>query len=117
MDGMKPGTIEMDGARLDLSYPAIVPPELRNNVLEISNLLTESAVRRQNRASALMQEVCQQADQDRKWLIVLVGAYDQGGPSTEQLTDWYTRKFGFTALQTYPQPLLMRTPQPWNTNG
>lgn len=117
MDGMKPGTIELDGARLDLSYPAIVPPELRNDVLEISNLLTESAVRRQNRASSLLQEVCLQADQDSKWLIVLVGAFGKDGPSTERLTDWYISKFGFTPLQLHPQPLLMRMPQPWISNG
>lgn len=117
MDGLKPGTIELDGARLDLSYPAIVQPAERNNVLEISNLLTESSVRRQNRASALLQDVCEQADQEGKCLLVLVGAFDAGGPSTEQLTDWYTSKFGFTALQLEPQPLLMRMPQPWTMNG
>lgn len=110
MDGLRPGTIELNGASLDLSYPSIVPPEERNNVLEISNLLTQYANRRQNRASALLQDVCEQADHEGKCLLVLVGAFDTGGPSNEQLTEWYTSKFGFTALQLDPQPLLIRMP-------
>lgn len=111
MDELRPGTIQMGPARLDLSYSAIVPPAERDNLLEISNLLTESAHRGQNHASSLMQEVCDQADQAGKLLMVLPQAFGTGGMTTDQLCNWYTGKFGFVALQLEPAIILIRMPQ------
>lgn len=111
MDGLKPGSIQLGGSSLDLSYSGIVPIEYRGDALEISNLLTVSTVRRQNHANALMQDVCEQADQFGKMLLVLPSAFGADGPSTAQLTDWYSRKFGFTAIQQEPQTILIRLPR------
>lgn len=111
MDELKPGTIQMGPCTLDLSYSGIVPPPERDNLLEISNLLTEPAHRGQNHASSLLQEVCEQADNAGKLLMVLPAAFGTGGPTTDQLCNWYTSKFGFVALQLEPKVILIRMPQ------
>lgn len=110
MDGMRPGRVELNGASLDLSYSAIVPIEYRGDAFEVSNLLTLPTVRRQNHANALVQEVCEQADQFGKLLLLLPGAFGVDGPSTAQLIAWYVRKFQFTELQRDPC-ILIRMPQ------
>lgn len=111
MDGMKPGTVHMDGASLELSYSAIVPANSRGDAFEISNLFTERSKRGHNRANSLMQEVCDQADQAGKLLLIMPEAFDSGGPSTAQLVDWYVLKHGFTLLQIDPKTILIRMPQ------
>lgn len=111
MDELKPGTIQLGAASLDLSYSSIVHPADRDLVLEISNLLTLAAHRRQNHANSLMQDVCDQADQAGKLLLVMPAAFGDNGPSTDQLCHWYTSNFGFSALQIEPQIILIRMPQ------
>jgi hypothetical protein len=108
---LKPGRIALGGTSLDLSYSAIVPPADRDSVLEISNLFTSRTERRNNCANSLMQDVCEQADQAGKLLLLMPQAFDQGGLTTAQLVDWYTRKFGFTTLQAAPQVILIRLPR------
>lgn len=111
MDGMKPGRIELDGATLDLSYSGIVPIAERERVLEISNLFTPAQKRGNNLANSLMQEVCEQADQVEKLLLLMPEAFGQGGLTTAQLADWYIRKHGFTYLQHDPKVILIRLPR------
>lgn len=111
MDGLRPGHIALGPASLELSYSGIVPPLDRDRVLEITNLLTPPQERGKNHANSLMQEVCDQADQAGKLLLLMPEAFDQGGLTTAQLVDWYTRKHGFTYLQQSPKVVLIRLPR------
>jgi hypothetical protein len=108
---LKPGRIALGGASLDLSYSGIVPIADRDRVLEISNLFTLPQERRNNHAHSLMQDVCEQADQANKLLLLMPEAFGQGGLTTAQLVDWYTGKFGFTCLQSFPKVILIRLPR------
>ena len=111
MDVLKPGRIALGGASLDLSYSGIVPIAERDRVLEISNLFTLREERGNNCANSLMQDVCEQADQANKLLLLMPEAFDRGGPTTAQLVDWYTRRFGFCQLQSTPKVILIRLPR------
>lgn len=111
MDGLKPGSIALGDASLDLSYSGIVPIAERGRVLEVSNLVTLPGKRGNGQAGALLQEVCDQADQDAKLLLLMPEAFDQGGPTTGQLIAWYTGKFGFVHLQHSPKVILIRLPR------
>ncbi|MFL6676338.1 MAG: hypothetical protein ACJ8LG_23995 [Massilia sp.] len=108
---LKPGRIALGAASLDLSYSGIVPAADRDRVLEISNLFTLRQERGNNHAHSLMQDVCEQADQANKLLLLMPEAFDQGGPTTAHLVDWYTRRFGFTTLQSTPKVILIRLPR------
>lgn len=114
MDGMiemKPGTITLGPSSLHLSYCSLVPPNLRGNALEITELLTDPAARGQNHANSLMQEVCDQADQAGKLLLLMPEKYGQDdSPTSEQLSDWYQRHHGFIVLQHSPKTILVRMP-------
>ena len=107
---LRPGRIALGAASLDLSYSGIVPMADRDRVLEISNLFTLRTERRNNAAHSLMQDVCEQADQANKLLLLMPEAFDSGGLTTAQLVDWYTDKFGFTYLQHSPKVILIRLP-------
>lgn len=111
MDGMRPGTVHMNGASLDLSYSGIVPAAQRGDAFEISSLFVEKQKRGHNLANSLMQEVCEQADENGKLLLLMPEAFDNGGPTTAQLTDWYVRKHGFMVLQYDPKVILIRMPR------
>jgi hypothetical protein len=110
MDELKPGTIALGPTSLRLSYSALVPPNLRGNALEISDLLTIPNERGHNHANSLMQDVCQQADQAGKLLLIMPERYGQDGPTTEELSDWYQRRHGFVVLQLSPKIILVRMP-------
>lgn len=108
---MKPGTVELGPASLHLGHCSIVPPNMRGHALEITDLLTAVNERGQNHANSLMQDVCQQADNAGKLLIVMPERYGQGdGLTTEQLSDWYQRRHGFVVLQLSPKIILVRMP-------
>lgn len=107
---MKPGTITMGAASLCLSYSSLVPANLRGNLFEISELLTAKHERGNNHANSLMQEVCYQADQAGKMLLLMPEQFDAAGPTTEQLSAWYIRRHGFTVLQLEPKTILVRMP-------
>lgn len=109
MDEMKPGRIKLGAASLELSYSQLIPPIYRGNALEITDLLTESTERRNNAANSLMQEVCAQADQHHKLLLLMPKAFGSDGLTTDQLSDWYQRRFGFVVLQAAPV-ILIRMP-------
>ena len=111
MDELRPGTIALGPASLRFSYSALVPPNMRGNALEITELLTLVNERGQNHANSLMQEVCDQADQAGKLLLIMPETYGQdGGLTTEQLSDWYQRRHNFVVLQLSPKTILVRMP-------
>lgn len=113
MDGiteMKPGTVALGPASLHLRYSVLVEPSLRGGALEITELLTSPQERGHNHANSLMQEVCAQADQAGKLLLLMPEQFDTAGPTTEQLAAWYIRRHGFTVLQLEPKTILVRMP-------
>lgn len=110
MDELKPGTIALGPSSLHLSYSALVPPNLRGNALEITELLTQANERGNNHANSLMQDVCGQADQSGKLLLLMPEKFGQDGMTTEQITDWYQRSHGFMVLQLTPKTILVRMP-------
>jgi hypothetical protein len=110
MDAMKPGTITLGPASLHLGYSAMVPPNLRGNAFEITDLLTAVNERGQNHANSLMQDVCEQADQAGKLLLLMPESYGQVGLTTDELSDWYQRRHGFVVLQLSPKIILVRMP-------
>jgi hypothetical protein len=110
MDGMKPGHIAMGHSSLNLGHSSIIPVADRDRVLEITSLRTDRWSRGQGHAGALMREVCEQADQNDMFLLLSPEAFGVGGLTTEQLADWYVRRFGFVRLQDTPV-LLIRLPR------
>ena len=114
MDGlteMKPGNVALGAASLHLGYCSFVPPNLRGHALEITDLLTDDNERGNNHANSLMQDVCAQADQAGKVLILMPERYGHGdGLTSEQLSDWYQRRHGFVVLQISPKTILVRMP-------
>ncbi len=110
MDELKPGTVVLGPSSLHLSYSAIVPPNMRGNALEITELLTADNERGQNHANSLMQDVCEQADQAGKLLLLMPESSGPGGLTTDQLSDWYQRRHGFVVLQLSPKTILVRMP-------
>lgn len=107
---MKPGTVTLGAASLHLGYSALVPANLRGNAFEISELLTLPQERGHNHANSLMQDVCEQADQAGKLLLLMPEQFGAGGLTTEQLAEWYIRRHGFTILQLEPKTILVRMP-------
>lgn len=100
-DPMPPGRIELEGATLEIGHCALVPPKLRTKLREIVGLFVSPGARRKGRATALLDEVCGQADQHGIVLVLTVIAdpfSDSPGLAPAALVDWYARAFGFRIL-------------------
>lgn len=72
-------------------------------------LSVQSTNPRKGHATALLWEVCNEAD---KWWITLIvqpRKFADGMPD-DKLLPWYS-KFGFEQIQTEPVPLMVRSPQ------
>ena len=81
-------------ASLRLTIAEALPNHMHEGTREIINLRCSNP--RKGYATALMHEVCAEADQTGIVLIVQPGQFDEG-MTTEQLEKWYA-KFGFVAL-------------------
>ena len=81
-------------ASLRLARAEALPEHMQDGTREIINLRCSS--QRKGHATALMHEVCLEADQTGIVLIVQPGQFDEG-MTTAQLEKWYA-KFGFVAL-------------------
>jgi hypothetical protein len=79
---------------------------MRAKVREVSHVFVPAADRRQRLATALMNLVCQEADANGMTLILTVDPYDTGGPTAQELQDWYAL-FGFRDLQDSPNGKIM----------
>ena len=105
---MEPGLRTHRQASLRIAIAEGLPIEMRPNVREI--LSVQSSNPRKGDATALMYQVCAEAD---KWwftLLVQVLPFDDG-MTMEQLQKWYGR-FGFLKIQDEPCVLMVRSPQP-----
>jgi predicted GNAT family acetyltransferase len=104
--GMRPGKRELASASITVSMTDAVPERMRENVREVSHVFVPVADRRKSLATALMNIVCQEADANGITLILTVDPYDIGGPSAEELQNWYVQ-FGFRDLQDSPNGQIM----------
>ena len=101
---MTPGPRYHASASLRIAICEALPEPMHAGTREIINL--RCANPRKGHATALMAEVCLEADKASIVLITQPGQFDDG-MTTEQLTKWYGR-MGFVALPHEPDmPQLM----------
>lgn len=106
---MTPGLREHRGASLRIAIAECMPEDMRVQMREIVGV--KSTNPRKGHATALLHQVCAEAD---KWWITLfikVERFDDGagGMDDEQLRKWYGR-FDFIVVQDEPC-LMARSPQ------
>lgn len=112
---LRPGTIEWGGASLVLRYSGLVAPVYRGLLREIAELYVPPELRHQGRASALMAEVCRQADNESVTLLLMPNPYEERpgahpGLTQRGLAVWYAARFGFFTLQHDPALVMIRLP-------
>lgn len=93
---MKPGKYHHGPASCRLKYSPAIPAHVRGHMLEIVSIFTPEAERGKGYASAMLRDICQQASQEGKALMLM--------PETVDLASWYSRH-GFKVVQD--KPLLM----------
>ena len=104
---MKPGTYTHGQASVRIGYTQVVPAPMRGRLREITSLSVAREARGQGAASALMHEVCAQADAAGLALMVLVEPYDGASMDELQLSAWYAR-MGFKTIQAVPVMMMVR---------
>ena len=82
-----------------------LPRRLRDKTREITKVHTQAAEQGNGHASALMQDVCDEADRAGITLVLWPRPYgDDIALSASMLQDWYAG-FGFRVIQ--PEPVMM----------
>lgn len=104
---MKPGTYTHGAASVHLGYTQVVPVPMRGRVRELTSLAVAREARGQGAASALMQDVCAQADAAGLALMVMVEPFDGASMDELQLASWYSR-LGFKTIQAAPVVIMVR---------
>jgi|SRR5882672_1643849 len=104
--GMRPGRRELGPASVMIAISQAVPPHMRPGTREVSQLLVPAAHRRKHLATALMNLICQEADANLITLLLIAQPFDEGGPTEDELTEWYAL-FGFKTLQDSPLGIVM----------
>lgn len=103
---MKTGEHSLGGASCKLDYLPDLPASQRGLLRFLTHL--HSANPGRGEASALMRSLCAQADEQGISLMLNPRAEGKG-LTTEQLAEWYARRFGFFTLQVEPH-LMVRLP-------
>lgn len=98
---MKTGTIQLGNASLHLGYSQIVPPTKRGMAREITELFVPEEFRGKGEATALLNDVCDQADTAGLLLLLIADSKELG---------LFYERFGFAAIQQHPI-LMVRTPK------
>jgi hypothetical protein len=104
--GMHPGRRELGPASVMVAISQAVPPHMRPGTREVSQLLVPAQHRRKHLGTALMNLICQEADANSITLLLIAQPFDSGGPTEDELTDWYAL-FGFKTLQDSPLGMVM----------
>lgn len=105
---MTPGLRQHKHASLRIAIAEGLPEEMRDTTREILSVHSDDP--RKGHATALLHEVCTEAD---KWWITLIlcpRKFDDGMDDAK-LIPFYER-FGFALIQTEPAPLMVRSPEP-----
>lgn len=99
---MKNGTIALGNASLHLGYSGIIAPNKRGLLREITEFYVPEEHRGKGDGTELLNEVCDQADQDN--IILMITADNQ------RLQSFYCRH-GFVTIQDMPVILMARQPK------
>ena len=92
-------------ASCKLAIPTALPKDMQGPVIELRSLKTRKDKRGKGFASALLAEVCEEADKARRFLFLHCEPED--GLELEPLANFYI-KHGFQPIQA--EPLLMLRP-------
>jgi GNAT superfamily N-acetyltransferase len=99
MDGMR-GQRTHGNATCRLSYSQAIPAHMRGGIREITSIYVSESFRGCGDASALMKEVCNEADDNAIVLMLIPKPFDHGLDQL-QLIAWYARH-GFIQIQDNP---------------
>lgn len=106
---MNVGQRKHEQATLMLAESLAIPEEMRGRVREVLRLYVPTHHRKKGLATALMRDVCMEADRAGFVLMLWPRQYGDGEMETQNLIGWY-RKFGFIETQEAPV-LMMRQPR------
>lgn len=87
-----------------------LPKRMRPVTREIRNLATKAPAQRTGAATALMHQVCAEADEAGITLVLWPKPFGYIALSQAQLIAWYGRRFGFMRLPGDGLPMLARSP-------
>lgn len=104
---MTPGLRTHRSASLRVAIAEGLPEDMREETRELLSVCSTNP--RKGHATALMHEVCTEADLSGISLLAAVRPFDDGAMTGEQLEKWY-RRFDFELIQDEP-PLMLRSPQ------
>jgi len=104
---MQPGLRKHKQASLRVAIPTGIPAHMQPHMRELISV--KSGNPHKGQATGLMYQVCQEADDACKTLLIHVEPFDEG-MNKEQLQKWY-EKFGFSVIQTEPVLMMARQVQ------
>jgi len=104
LERMAPEFRTLSASKCSLRVCTQLPEALHGNTLEIHQVWTDPECRNQGSATALLRQVCRDADAERITLILRAEAYksEQNGLSQSRLEKWYHQAFGFQIVQENP---------------
>jgi len=104
------GPRTLGAASLKVRTSTALPRDMRERTREISHIHCDPASQNTGEASALMHQVCAEADRAGITLVLWPKPFGADmALSQGQLIDWYARRFGFMQIQPDP-PLMARMP-------
>lgn len=106
---MNPGPRTLGDASLTIGVCKALPPDMRPQTRELASLLVPVHKRREGQATALMHQVCEEADKAHVTLVLFVNPFEEPDLGKSQLAAWYAKRFGFIEIQAEPQ-LMARMP-------
>lgn len=107
---MPTGVRHYENASCKLRICTAVPNQLRSKTRELVSLDVPENLRRTGMATALLTNVCDEADACEMLLLLFPEPFGEGPRMTvEQLADWYSR-FGFQTIQYKPALMMARMP-------
>ena len=103
---MRDGQRQLGAATATLRACPGVPDRLRGSTRELCNVHVPAEARQRGEASALLREVCEEADAAGMMLVLFVAPFDSG-PRADDLAAWYGRH-GFAEIQAEPVRMMAR---------
>ena len=99
---MKNGTLALGDASLHIGYSQVIEPSQRGFVREITEFFVPEPQRGKGQGTALLTDVCEQANQHKLMLIIIA--------DNARLQSFYVRH-DFITIQDEPVILMMRNPK------
>ena len=103
---MQDGQRQLGAATATIRACPGVPDRLRGLTRELCNVHVPAEARQRGEASALLRQLCAEADDENVMLILFVEPFD-GGPDADVLARWYGRH-GFAEIQAEPVRMMAR---------